>query len=110
MIQITEYQWKQLIEGGYRQPDPSVYFWILRVDGENLIREYEFNGQIIARMTVLKGNTDMPGQDCERIFESLQQYLDATSWIYVPSDEDIESWNDAGLDIAEQIALRETPP
>lgn len=58
-------------------------------------------------MFVIDANTDKLGQDCERVFYATQEILTATSYIYIPTDEEIEEWNENDLDIEGQIKLRE---
>lgn len=88
MIEITELQWKKLMEGGYRQPDTSIYVQENIVDGDDCIREYKLNDVLIARMRVCGGNTDTPSIECDRVFEAEEQYVLATAEIPIPTEQD----------------------
>lgn len=105
MIGITEYQWKQLIEGAYRSEDPSIYVQENSVDGNDCIREYSLDGVVIARMRSIDGVEVKSTYD--HIYEADPQYLPLVEHIYIPTPEEIEEWIEQELDIDEEIAKRE---
>jgi len=110
MVEISLYQWKQLIEAGYRSHRDD-YTQHNRVDGSNSIREYKaLDNTVVARMTVFGVVDSIDRSEWTWKFEALQPLVDQTSWIYVPSDEDIEEWSEQELNIADEIAARETSP
>jgi len=109
MVEITLYQWKQLIEGAYRQ-DASLYEWLNLVEGNDTIREYRLKSTntVTARMRTIDGVKNKAG--CVKFFEADPYFLPLVEHIYIPTDEEYEEWNQLDLNPAEEIAKRETPP
>jgi len=104
MVPITLYQWKQFIEGGYRSHRQD-YIQQNRIDGDLSIREYKsIQGDMVVAQMITNEVTG------EQTFEALQDLVDQTSWIYIPTDEEYEEWSEQGLFIPDEIAKRETPP
>lgn len=103
-------QWKQLLEGMRRTE--FILEWRNGLEGHNAIREYLFEGEVIARMCVIDSETDKTGQDCERVFEAREDLIDATAHIYIPTDSEYEVWaeeeNQTNADVTScRIAERE---
>ncbi len=98
METVSIQQWKQAKEG-IRRGDYTFPLQINYVDtiGKS-IQTYIMNDGIVMRMT---STSDI------KVFELHQNIIDATSYIYIPSDQDYEDWDEQGLDIEQEIANRE---
>ena len=86
MIEITEHQWRQLIEGAYRSDDPYVYQQANRTEGNDCIREYLLEGVVIARMRVIGGVDVRSSYD--RVYQAEASYLPLVEHIYLLTEAD----------------------
>lgn len=111
MVEITERQWKQFCEGMRREIiGPFVQQNI--IEGDNSVRQYIENGAEVARMVVCDHNgTDNPITS-RHIFKAQLHLTEAVAFIYIPTDEEYEEWDDrVTLEnwdvVGYEIALRE---
>jgi len=93
MIKIDLIQWKQCMEGMSRGDIPS-FIQMNRQDGDNSIREYFDGDTVVMRMTVYAANTDAPGYENKRLFEAIKDILQKVSYIYIPTEEEYEQWDE----------------
>ena len=97
MIKSTFLQWKKAKEGISRNifeiPIQCNYF-----TGKNSVQTYFNSDGIIFRMTS-NSNTI--------IFEIDEEIINLTSFIYIPTEEDYDEWEELGKDIVEEIKKRE---
>ena len=102
---VSENQWKKYMEGRSRGiVDDDLQYILLK--GEDCIREYRRDGEVVARMTVYKSNTLKLGHICDRKFELISEILLKVDYIYIPSTEESEEWYD--LEIYErEVSKRE---
>jgi len=106
MISVRLEGWKRALEG-QRRGDVGPFRQQNRVEGKHGIREYFDGKTVVMRMCVFESETEKPGYLCDRSFEVSKSIVDATDYIYVPTDEDIEVWGESDLDIVAEIAKRE---
>jgi len=74
------------------------------VEGKHCLRSYiDSSGAVVAQMYVFLSNTSKPAYECEREFKIDKALIDATSTIYVASQEQMDEWDNAGLDIGLEL-------
>jgi hypothetical protein len=98
MVTANLYSWKQVKEG------------LRRGDIGPLIQTNEF----IVNISVQGYRADNEIQMCmvtdadgTQTFLVTQPILDSASYIYIPTDEEVDEWEELGLDITQEIAKRE---
>ncbi len=102
----TANQWKQFIEGmGRGDVAPLTKAKVEAVPDRTI--QYTDGNVVMASMEIQNFHSDTVGCDCSRVYFIDQSVLDATKYIYVPTDDNLEDWNDAGLFIPDEIAARE---
>ena len=107
MVEATSEEWKKVVEG-MRRGDVGPFTQNNRPDGADEYREYfDEDNDLVACMKVIECNTDKPGQECDREFMIQLPIIEATSYIYIPTGEEIDEWDEQGLDVGEEIAKRE---
>lgn len=91
---ITERQWQQITQGIGEQCCGPLE-WVNLNQGVDAFREYRQGDQVVARMTVYEANTDKPGNECARKFEAEPWLLDRCKHIYIPTQAELNHWEDA---------------
>ena len=103
MIDISLYQWKQVTEGLARGVIGPFGWKNVPLNGDSL-RCYLDGETVVAEMRIADCNTDKPSYECNRTYKADQALLDATAFIYIPTDEDYQIWDDLDLNYADEIA------
>ncbi len=93
MKKSTFLQWKKAKEGILRNIF-EIPFQHNYVSSNKSIQTYLNSDGIIFRM--ISDNDTI-------IFEIDEEIINLTSFIYIPTNEDLEMWEDLGLDIVEEI-------
>jgi len=101
MIVVSENRWKQFCEG-MRRGDVGPFTQENIKFDENVLRAYYDGDSIVALMSV---------ENKEWSFYINQDIIDATKYIYIPTQEEWELWNDPynddEYDVEAIIASRE---
>ena len=97
LVKIDQDGWKRIVEGITRG-DIGPFEWQNHVEGTDCYRRYLQDGEVVAVMLVIDSNTEKLGCDCERVFEARQDLVDATAYIYVPTDADWEEFDELNED------------
>lgn len=75
-------------------------------DGSDVWRQYFLDGAEVIRLTVLEGAIRL-SQDCDKIFEVREDFIDDSDWCYVPNDAECEIWIQQGKNVDDEISKRE---
>lgn len=114
MATATFLEWKQFVEG-LRRGDVGPYEWRMRTAGINRFREY-FDGPTRRAWMRVDGaaqnNPNANTMATNRQYDIHPQDISATAYIYVPTSEDLEDWDEginclAGCEVDAEIAARE---
>ena len=110
MRKIDERTWCQVVEYIARERPDVVQ--VNSVDGLDCLRSYLLpSGELVARMTVYESNTEKEGNLCERLFEANEEMLAGSKFIYIPTQEECDYWDDPAepeRDICDLIAQKES--
>jgi len=106
MAVATNHQWKQFMEG-LRRGDVGPYTQTQRTSGTDRYREYRDGSALKAWLCVEGGSTGNDAGALPYVFDINLSDLSTTSYIYVPSNQDLDDWEEAGLDIEAEITARE---
>lgn len=97
MENASEVQWKKFVEGVRRGcVGPFVQSNI--VEGTDCCRVYTLDSKPVACMRVCDSNSEKLSYECKRTFEILQELIDATANIYIPTQEEYDAWDDRSIE------------
>jgi len=112
MVDVNSKQWKQFMEGMARG-DIAQYKQVNSTEDELSIREYYDGDIVVARMTTHDELQSIKGSfECFQIFEVEEELLKKVEYIYIPTDEEWEGWDERSTlenrdVVSEEIAKRE---
>jgi hypothetical protein len=103
--EVSQICWKKFMEGMRRGDVPS-YERFNIANGDDVRVEFMDGETLVARMLITDANK-IPGQKCPREFYMTQEICDATAYIYVPTQAEMDEWDGDGLDIGEEMIKRD---
>ena len=101
-VRVSELQWKKALEG-LRRGDIEACEHVNGRTGKDCFRSYCRGSTTVMLMCVEGAASDKHALDCKRWYELTQEIIDATDHIFIPSAEDFEAWEDAGLDSYDEM-------
>jgi len=111
MVEVDELGWLRCVEG-LRRGVVGPFVQANTISGNDCCRTYLDGETPVGCMIVYCGNTSTPSHECARRFGLAQSVIDATRFICIPTQEELEIWNDeeneTGVDVTVlRIAERE---
>jgi len=109
MQTVTEHQWKQLMEG-MRRRDVGPFVQKNLVRGSDRFRRYYDGRKVVASMRVIDALGPKPGHENERVFKIDSELIEATAYIFIPTQEQLDEWDDAYNDMDSIVEMGKVDP
>ena len=100
LIDCNYLDWEKFCEGIRRRDVGPFTRKNKTVDKDSFV-EFWKDDELVACMCVYDSNTDKPGTECTRQFQIKEELLNTISYIYIPTDEQWQEWDDEDEGTAE---------
>jgi hypothetical protein len=90
---VTSTQWEQFIEG-MRRRDIGPFVQLNEIEDNDRFRLYYDDDTLVASMKVVDALGPKPGHENERVFKIDKTLVEATAYIFIPTQEQWDEWDD----------------
>ncbi len=102
MVVTTEETWKKLMEG-MRRGDIGAFIQQNTTELDDSIRNYLSSGVVVMSMRVSNSVTSHNTTSHTKTFQANQDLIDMTNYIYVPTQAQIDQWDNDDLESIEEM-------